>query len=146
MNRIQLIVIIIFIIIWLIISSFLFYTLKNLFNNEIKRMENEKVSIQLQLKNTQDTMKLIINEVTTLKLLDKIAYCESEYKTKSINFIPYKGKDIGLFQINTFYQGDRVKKLGLNLLNPVHNLFYATILYKEEGTNPWNSSKKCWGK
>ncbi len=127
----------------------LYYTFSYIENSNKKREEvyiNEINELRTETTILNTNLQLLSKELNTIKLLDKIAYCESEYNTKAINPIPEKGNDTGLFQINSFYHGDRVKKLGLNLLNPIHNMKYALILYKEQGTNPWNSSKKCWSK
>lgn len=127
----------------------LYYIFSYMENNNRKREDlyiNEINGLRAETSVLNTNLQLLSKELNTIKLLDKIAYCESEYKTNAINPIPDKGNDTGLFQINSYYHGDRVKKLGLNLLNPIHNMKYALILYKEQGTSPWNSSKKCWSK
>ena len=41
-------------------------------------------------------------------------------------------------------QGDTAKKLGLDIYTTTGNIAYAKHLYEEQGTQPWNSSSKCW--
>lgn len=49
-------------------------------------------------------------------------------------------------QINEYYHKDTAKRLGYNIYSLKGNMAYAKWLYKREGTAPWASSSKCWGK
>lgn len=53
--------------------------------------------------------------------------------------------DVGLLQINSLVHGEDALKLGFNVWSIYGNIGYAIKLYIEKGTQPWDSSKKCWG-
>lgn len=52
--------------------------------------------------------------------------------------------DIGRHQINNYYWGSKATELGLNLWEEEDNYKMAVWLFKNEGTEPWNSSSKNW--
>lgn len=54
--------------------------------------------------------------------------------------------DTGMCQINLHYHGERAKKLNIDLFTEAGNIKYANMLYKEQGSKPWDWSKKCWNK
>ena len=49
-------------------------------------------------------------------------------------------------QINEHYHSATAAKLGLDIYTIQGNVAYAQYLYQKEGTQPWSSSKPCWGK
>lgn len=53
-------------------------------------------------------------------------------------------KDRGLFQLNAFYHKEAALKMGLDIETAEGNIAYAKHLYENEGTRPWDASKKCW--
>lgn len=53
-------------------------------------------------------------------------------------------QDIGVLQINTYHHGKRAKDLGYDLWKESDNWAYGRLLYREQGTAPWNASKSCW--
>ena len=61
-----------------------------------------------------------------------------------------KGKvnslDSGMCQINLKYHEARAISLGLDLFTEEGNIEYANLLYKEQGTAPWEASRSCWSK
>ena len=81
-------------------------------------------------------------------ILANIAFCESSYRQYDTNGKPLRGVvnkgDVGVMQINKYYQGDKAKALGDDLNTPEGNMAYAKYLYEKEGTKPWNSSSACW--
>lgn len=81
-------------------------------------------------------------------ILVDIARCESEFQQfdKNGNLIHGRidPRDIGVMQINEYYQGPTAEKLGFDLTTLDGNVAYAKHLYEEQGTKPWNSSSKCW--
>ncbi len=83
-------------------------------------------------------------------ILADIAACESRFRHFGRNGKPLKGEknpyDLGVMQINTLYHGFKAEELGLNLKNIGDNMAYARYLYDKEGTQPWTSSERCWGK
>lgn len=74
------------------------------------------------------------------KLGVALASCESGLRVTAINDSNTNGStDTGLFQVNSIHGISRE-----DLLNGYANAGYAYALYKEQGTNPWYSSEKCW--
>lgn len=57
---------------------------------------------------------------------------------------PEYGVDIGKFQVNEFFHGERAKRLGLDLYDEHDNAEYALRLYEEQGVQPWSASRSCW--
>lgn len=54
--------------------------------------------------------------------------------------------DIGTFQVNVEYHGNRAKKLGINLYSLDGNIEYAKYLYDKNGLKDWEASRGCWSK
>ena len=69
-----------------------------------------------------------------------IAKCESGLRQDAVNHNTDGTYDVGIFQINQVHAISQK-----NLENPYANAGYAYSLYIEQGTNPWYSSKRCWG-
>ena len=79
-----------------------------------------------------------------------IAACESRMKhynekTGSVLQGAITPGDIGLLQINSLVHAEDAFRDGFNIYSIYGNIGYAIKLYIEKGTQPWNSSKKCWG-
>lgn len=78
-----------------------------------------------------------------------IASCESHFHQYDSDGSVYRGTvnhgDVGVMQVNEYYHADIAKKLGLDLYTIQGNVAYARYLYEKEGTQPWVSSKPCWG-
>lgn len=72
--------------------------------------------------------------------LIRIAKCESGMNPEAVNFNRNGTWDAGLFQINKIHK----QKLS-SMLDYTQNIEYALKLYKNQGFNPWYSSKRCWG-
>src|SRR3989338_3903310 len=83
-------------------------------------------------------------------ILAEIAKCESTFRQYSSSGEVIKGRvnksDVGVMQINKYYHLKQALKLGYDLHTIEGNMAYAKALYDREGTKPWNSSSKCWGK
>ncbi len=79
-----------------------------------------------------------------------VAQCESRFRQNDKNGSVLRGEvvreDVGVMQVNETYHKKTADKLGFNLHTMEGNVSYARYLYEKEGTTPWNSSKKCWGK
>lgn len=52
--------------------------------------------------------------------------------------------DIGRYQINNYYWGAKATEQGLNLWDEKDNYKMALWIYKNYGTEPWESSSKNW--
>ncbi len=80
--------------------------------------------------------------------LAEIAKCESNFRQYDDKGAILKGTvdkdDIGIMQINKYYNGDNAEKLGYDIYTIKGNLAYAKVLYDKFGTDPWQSSQKCW--
>jgi Lysozyme like domain len=74
-------------------------------------------------------------------LLTRISFCESRHNPKAENKNRNKSHDGGLFQVNSVHDVPMEK-----LKDPKVNTEVAVEIYQEGGTQPWNSSRKCWGK
>ena len=79
-----------------------------------------------------------------------IAKCESRFRQYDKNGSGLRGEggyeDVGGVQGNATYHKAAASELGLNLTVIQDNVAYARYLYDKKGTQPWNSSKACWGK
>ena len=65
-----------------------------------------------------------------------IGDCESKLKSNARHINTNGTVDVSIFQINSIHK--------LDVTDIVANASFAYILYREQGTNPWKSSKKCW--
>lgn len=83
-------------------------------------------------------------------ILAEIAMCESTFRQYDSDGAVLTGKvnksDVGVMQINKYYHLERAEKMGFDLNTIEGNMAFAKKLYKSEGTKPWNSSSRCWGK
>ena len=81
--------------------------------------------------------------------MNKIAFCESSGKHFNEDGEVVRGKvnpyDIGKYQINVLYWGEKAKELGHDVFTEEGNEAMAMEMYREQGTKPWSSSKPCWG-
>jgi hypothetical protein len=107
------------------------------------------------------TTKLALKDFKTLEAyvrayykdtpeLAEIAKCESMFRQYDAKGAILKGvvdkDDIGIMQINKYYNGSNAEKLGYDIYTIEGNLAYAKVLYDKFGTDPWSSSEKCWEK
>lgn len=80
--------------------------------------------------------------------LAEIAKCESNFRQYDAKGAILHGTvnkdDIGIMQINQYYNGVNADKLGYDIFTIEGNLAYAKVLYGKFGTAPWSSSEKCW--
>ena len=85
-----------------------------------------------------------------IPIMIDIARCESKFRQFDADGNVLRGKvntgDIGLMQINEGYHAEAAAKLGVDINTIEGNAAYARHLYDREGTQPWISSSKCWGK
>lgn len=84
-------------------------------------------------------------------IMKKIAKCESggtQLKANKVlvtNTNTNGSVDVGKWQINmNATQLKEMAVLGFNPLTEEGNEAYAIYLYEHRGTQPWNSSAKCW--
>lgn len=55
-------------------------------------------------------------------------------------------KDVGRYQLNTYFWGETAKKLGLNVYDEEDNQRMAEWIYDHHGTQPWHLSQHNWDK
>lgn len=83
-----------------------------------------------------------------IDIMDEIAQCESGDRHFLGDGRVIRGRknplDIGRYQINLKYHGEKAEELGFNLFSEEGNEAYAMWLYNKEGTEPWRHSSHCW--
>jgi hypothetical protein len=98
---------------------------------------------------TKTEKEIILEYFKDIPILQEVARCESTYRQHKEDGTVLKGivnnKDIGAFQINTYYHLQTATKLGLDIYSLEGNLAYARYLYNNQGTSPWSASQGCWG-
>lgn len=81
-------------------------------------------------------------------VLIDIAECESHFTQFNPDGSVHRGvqnhKDIGVFQINEYWNGAMAKRLGYDIYTAAGNIAMAKWLYKHQGTAPWSWSSWCW--
>jgi hypothetical protein len=84
-----------------------------------------------------------------IPVMADIAYCESRFRQFDKDGEIFRGKvnnkDVGVMQINEFYHLDTAEEANYNIYTLEGNTAYARKLYEKFGTDPWNSSRPCWG-
>jgi hypothetical protein len=53
-------------------------------------------------------------------------------------------RDKGECQINTYYHGETMEKMGLDITDDVDYRTYANYLFETQGRQPWMASASCW--
>ena len=87
-------------------------------------------------------------EYADTPMLIAIAQCESNFRQFNPDGTVVRGEidshDVGVMQINETYWLGKSKSLGDDIYTIEGNVAYAKYLYEKQGTDPWNSSAKCW--
>ncbi len=85
-----------------------------------------------------------------IPIMIQIARCESTFRQLDDSGEVHRGvvnsADVGVMQINEYYHLDTAEKENYNIYTIQGNTAYARALYEKKGTQPWISSKPCWGK
>lgn len=83
-------------------------------------------------------------------IMIKIASCESHFRQFESDGTVLQNPNstaVGVFQImSSIHKNVADQNLGLDIYSLQGNVAYAKALYDEKGTQPWASSKACWGK
>lgn len=80
--------------------------------------------------------------------LSAIARCESGGQQFEPNGILKRNRlsgAMGKYQFLPFHLR-RAQSLGMDLRTLKGNEAYARVVFREEGTTPWNASRHCWGR
>jgi hypothetical protein len=98
----------------------------------------------------QTVRQYVESQFADTPIMIKIASCESHFKQFDTDGTVLQNPHstaIGVFQIMaSIHQGLADDRLGLDITSVEGNVAYAKVLYKDQGTTPWNASKACWGK
>lgn len=99
-------------------------------------------------------IKAEIQKPELRKELIKICTCESgqgtgkpqqyDIKTGEVLRGVKNPKDIGMCQINLYWNGATAEKMGLDLFKESDNITFANWLYETQGSEPWSWSRACW--
>lgn len=87
----------------------------------------------------QDEVKALIKKIwrRDAAIGLEIARCESGYRHDAFHNNNNDTQDQGVFQVNTTHKMP-------DMFNATANIAFAKVLFEEQGTSPWNSSKSCW--
>lgn len=112
------------------------YTAKETSKKEVERMMSTEQYVRQYFKD--------------IPIMIQVAKCESRFRQLDDDGDIHRGeinnKDVGVMQINEFYHLDTAEKENYNIYTIEGNTAYARMLYEKQGTQPWSSSKACWGK
>ncbi len=85
-----------------------------------------------------------------IPVLISVARCESDFRQTNKDGSLFRGKinksDVGVMQINQYYNASSALRLGYNIETLQGNMAFARHLYEVYGTDPWSASQKCWDK
>lgn len=108
-----------------------------------------QASVASAMPAAQSPKEYVADYFADVPVMVDIASCESHFHQYDADGSIYRGKvnnlDIGVMQINEHYHSATAQKLGIDLYTIQGNVAYARYLYDKEGTQPWVSSKPCWG-
>ncbi|MFZ2620934.1 MAG: hypothetical protein WAX85_02565 [Minisyncoccia bacterium] len=110
----------------------------------IKKPENKDIE------NMMSTEEYVREYFSDIPIMIDIARCESTFRHLDNDGDIHRGRvnrsDVGVMQINEHYHLDESVKEDYDIYTIEGNTSYARKLYEEKGTQPWASSKACWGK
>ena len=121
----------------------------------IPKIENSSYKVVKQVSNKEvenmmSTEKYVKEYFKDIPIMIQVARCESTFRhlddDGDIHRRRVNNSDLGVMQINEYYNRDTAEKKDLDIYTLEGNMAYARDLYEREGTRPWNSSKPCWGK
>lgn len=112
--------------------------------NLVKEISKEEVAIMMS---TEQYVRKYFSDVP---IMIQIAKCESGFRQLDDDGDIHRGvannEDVGVMQINEHYHLDESQKANYDIYTIEGNTAFARALYEKLGTQPWNSSKACWGK
>jgi hypothetical protein len=110
----------------------------------VRKVSNEDID------NMMSTEKYVRQYFSDVPIMIEVARCESHFRQLDKDGDIHRGvvnnADVGVMQINEFYHLDQAERKNYNIYTLEGNVAYARDLYEREGTQPWSSSKPCWGK
>jgi hypothetical protein len=112
--------------------------------NPVKEISKKEVE------NLMSTEEYVRNYFSDIPIMVKIAQCESTFRHLDRDGNIHRGRvnrsDVGVMQINEYYHLEEAENANYDIYTLEGNTAYARKLYEKKGTQPWISSKPCWGK
>ena len=119
-------------------------TVENSYYKVVKEISNQETE---SLLSTEQYIKQYFKDIP---IMIEIARCESTFRQLDLDGEIHRGRvnseDVGVMQINERYHLNQAEKKDYNIYTIEGNTAYARDLYERQGTQPWNSSRACWGK
>jgi hypothetical protein len=121
----------------------------------LPKIENSSYKVVREISNKEvekmvSTEQYVRQYFKDIPIMIQIARCESTFRQLDEDGEIHRGRvnnaDVGVMQINEYYHLDTAKDKGLDIYTIEGNTAYARDLYERQGTQPWISSKPCWGK
>jgi len=120
---------------------------------EIPKVETQLVQEKKtpkEIETIMSTEEYVREYFKDIPIMIQIARCESTFRHLRRDGEVHRGRvnnsDVGVMQINEYYHLDTAEKKDYDIHTIEGNTAYARDLYMREGTQPWASSKACWGK
>ena len=122
---------------------------------KVKEIPKQEVSIKQEsskrevIERKTSIEQYVRNYFSDIPVMADIAWCESRFRQFHKNGDIFRGivnnKDVGVMQINEKYHLAAAEDSNYNIYSIDGNLAYARKIYEKSGTQPWVSSKPCWG-
>ena len=114
----------------------------------VRQVEDRKTNKDVE--NIMSTESYVREYFRDIPIMIQIARCESTFRQLDSDGEIHRGRvnkeDVGVMQINEHYHLETSENKNYNIYTLEGNTAYARNLYERQGTEPWNSSKPCWGK
>ncbi len=117
------------------------------------KLEDQNIVREISRKEVEiimSTEEYVRKYFSDIPIMIQIAKCESHFrqldKDGSIHRGVVNNEDVGVMQINEHYHLETSQEKNYNIYTLEGNTAYARELYEKQGTQPWSSSRACWGK
>ncbi len=137
----------------MVLSTFTGTTTSNV--KVLPKVENSSYKVVKEISNKEvenmlSTERYVRQYFKDIPIMIQVARCESTFRHLDDDGEIHRGRvnnaDVGVMQINEYYHLETSEKKGLDIYTIEGNTAYARDLYERQGTQPWISSKPCWGK
>jgi len=109
-----------------------------------------KLASNKEVEDIMSTEEYVRQYFADIPIMIQIARCESRFRQLDNDGDIHRGRvnssDVGVMQINEHYHLDTSLEGNFDIYTIEGNTAYARALYERQGTQPWSSSKPCWGK
>ena len=110
----------------------------------VRQWRNEEVETMMS------TEQYVRGYFSDIPIMIQVAKCESHFRQLDSDGEIHRGvanpADVGVMQINEYYHLDMSVRENYDIYTVEGNTAYARQLYEDKGTQPWASSKACWGR